>query len=119
MLIRTEPTVLDEVISVTSAICPRWLSRGLATVVATSSGLPPGNVARTEIVGKSTCGSGETGNLKKATAPAAARPKVSNVVPMGRRINGVEGPIGVPHSAGWADSPERPEKRIAKRSNQR
>src|ERR1700742_1870816 len=93
MLIRTEPTVLDEVISVTSAICPRWRSRGLATVVATSSGLAPGNVARTEIVGKSTCGSGETGSLKNATGPAAARPKVNSVVPIGRRMNGVEGPM--------------------------
>ena len=54
-----------------------------------------------------------------ATTPAAARPKVSNVVPMGRRMNGVEGPIGYAHSAGWADSSARPEKRIASRSNQR
>src|SRR5580658_10510430 len=90
---RVPPTVELDVISVTSAICPRWRSRGLATVVATSSGLAPGKVARTEMVGKSTCGSGETGNLKNATAPAAASPKVSNVVAIGRRIKGVEGPM--------------------------
>ena len=62
-------------------------------MLATSCGLPPGKVARTEMVGKSTWGSGETGNLKKATAPAAARPNVSNVVPIGRRMNGAESPI--------------------------
>ena len=35
-------------------------------MVATSSGLAPGSVARTEMVGKSTCGSGDTGSLKNA-----------------------------------------------------
>src|ERR1700751_6289735 len=90
---RTDPTVLDEVISVTSAICPRWRSSGLATVVATSCGLAPGSVACTEMVGKSTCGSGDTGSLKNATAPAAARPKVSNVVAIGRRMKGDGGPM--------------------------
>ena len=88
---RVDPTVLEDVISVTSAICPRWRSSGLATVVATSCGLAPGNVACTEMVGKSTCGSGATGSLKNATAPAAASPNVSNVVATGRRMKGVDG----------------------------
>src|SRR5262249_27457495 len=92
-VMRVDPTVLDEVISVTSAICPRCRSSGLATVVATSCGLAPGSVACTEMVGKSTCGNGETGSLKNATAPAAARPKVNNVVPTGRRMKGVDGPM--------------------------
>ncbi len=61
---RACPTELAEVISVTSAICPRWRSSGLATLVATVSGLAPGSCACTEMVGKSTCGSGETGSLK-------------------------------------------------------
>src|ERR1700729_2139760 len=87
---RVDPTVEDEVISVTSAICPRWRSSGLATVVATSWGLAPGRVACTEMVGKSTCGSGETGSLKNATAPAAANPNVSRVVAIGRRMKGVD-----------------------------
>src|SRR3974390_225321 len=101
-VMRTDPTVLDEVISVTSAICPRWRSRGLATVVATSCGLAPGNVACTEMVGKSTCGNGDTGSLKNATAPAAARPKVRSVVPIGRRMNGVDGPMASTQFAGGA-----------------
>src|SRR5665213_357356 len=87
---RVDPTEEEEVISVTSAICPRWRSSGLATVVATSCGLAPGSVALTEIVGKSTCGNGETGSLKNATAPAAASPNVSKVVATGRRMKGVD-----------------------------
>ena len=38
------------------------------------SGLAPGSDADTEIVGKSTCGSGDTGNRRKAAAPASASP---------------------------------------------
>ncbi len=87
---RAEPTVDDDVISVTSAIWPRWRSSGVATVVATTSGLAPGSCACTEMVGKSTCGSGDTGSWKNATAPDAAIPKVSRMVATGRRMNGVE-----------------------------
>ena len=36
------PTVLCEVISVTSAMMPRWRSSGVATVAAIVSGLAPG-----------------------------------------------------------------------------
>src|SRR5580692_1267749 len=43
------------------------------------------------MVGKSTCGRGETGSLKNATAPAAASPNVSSVVATGRRMKGVDG----------------------------
>ena len=49
----------------TSAIWPRWRSSGSATLVATVSGLAPGSWALTEMVGKSTCGSGATGSLVK------------------------------------------------------
>ena len=63
-LIRTVPTALFEVISVTSAIWPRWRSSGVATVVATTAGLAPGSCAVTEITGKSTLGSGATGSWK-------------------------------------------------------
>src|SRR5438270_1569428 len=89
-VMRLEPTVLDEVISVTSAMMPRWRSSGVATVVAIVSGLAPGICANTEMVGKSTCGSGETGSLKNAKMPASASPIVSSVVATGRSINGVE-----------------------------
>src|ERR1700726_3293266 len=89
-LMRAEPSELEDVISVTSAIWLRWRSSGLATVVATSSGLAPGSVACTEMVGISTSGNGETGSLKKAMMPAATTPNVSSVVATGRRINGLE-----------------------------
>src|SRR2546421_5672539 len=65
-VMRVEPTLLDEVISVTSAMTPRWRSSGVATVVAIVSGLAPGICANTEMVGKSICGSGDTGSLKNA-----------------------------------------------------
>ena len=69
----------------TSAMSPRWRSSGVATVVAIVSGLAPGSCAVTEIVGKSTCGSGATGNLQNANMPASAMPMVSSVVATGRR----------------------------------
>jgi hypothetical protein len=43
---------------------PRWRSSGVATLAAITSGLAPGIVANTEIVGKSICGSGATGSLR-------------------------------------------------------
>src|SRR5438105_13009172 len=89
-VMRVEPTVLCEVISVTSAMTPRWRSSGVATVAAIVSGLAPGICANTEIVGKSICGSGATGNLKNAKRPASARPIVSSVVATGRSINGLD-----------------------------
>src|SRR5947209_2768978 len=89
-VIRLEPTVLDEVISLTSAMTPRWRSSGVATVVAIVSGLAPGICAVTEIVGKSTCGRGDTGSLPKAKRPESARPIVKSVVATGRSMNGVD-----------------------------
>ena len=64
----------------TPAMTPRWRSSGVATVVAIVSGLAPGQRGRTEIVGKSTCGSGDTGSMVKAMMPASARPAVNSVV---------------------------------------
>src|ERR1700679_601753 len=89
-LMRAAPSELDDVISVTSAIWLRWRSSGLATVVATSDGLAPGKVACTEMVGISTSGSGDTGSLKNAIAPATTSPNVSSVVATGRRMNGLD-----------------------------
>jgi hypothetical protein len=66
-------------------------------VVATTSGLPPGSWAVTEMVGKATWGSGDTGSWKKATTPAAKTPNVSRMVATGRRMNGVEGFIPQRH----------------------
>ena len=78
------PKKLEDVISVTPAICPNCFSSGAATAEAMISGLAPGNAAPTEMVGKSTCGNGATGSKRKATLPARATAAVSNVVATGR-----------------------------------
>src|SRR5271155_4242 len=84
------PRLLADVISVTPAICPNWRSSGVATEDAIISALPPGKLALTEIVGKSTCGRGATGSTSNAIAPAIATPTVSSVVATGRLIKGAE-----------------------------
>jgi hypothetical protein len=78
------PRLLAEVISVTPAMCPNWRSSGVATDEAMISALAPGRLALTEMVGKSTCGNGETGSTLNAIAPAIAIAKVSSVVATGR-----------------------------------
>ena len=50
-VIRVWPVLLVEVISVIPAICPKYLSKGPATLVDTVTGSAPGNDADTEIVG--------------------------------------------------------------------
>src|SRR5437016_727434 len=69
-------------------MCPNWRSSGVATEEAIVSGLAPGNPALTEIVGKSICGSGETGKRRYAAAPAKRIATTSSVVATGRRMNG-------------------------------
>jgi hypothetical protein len=54
------------------------------------SGLAPGRFAPTEIVGKSTWGSGETGRKRKATMPDRSIANVMSDVATGRRMNGTE-----------------------------
>ena len=66
-----------------------FVRRPIGTVLLTL-GLAPGSCAETEIAGKSTCGSGDTGRAKKAAMPARAMPAVSSVVPTGRRMNGAD-----------------------------
>src|SRR6202050_5352901 len=90
MVMEVLPSVLVEVISVTPAIWPNGRSRGVATEEAIISALPPGRLALTEMVGKSTSGSGATGSTVKAIAPARATATVSSVVATGRRLNGEE-----------------------------
>src|SRR5438105_754104 len=106
-VMRLEPTLLDEVISVTSAMTPRCRSSGVATVVAIVSGLAPGICASTEIVGNSTCGNGDTGSLRKANRPASATPSVNSVVATGRSINGVERLTTAPLPRRLAESSRR------------
>ena len=85
-----EPRLLVEVISVTPAMRPNWRSSGAATEVAIVSGLAPGSDAWTEMVGKSTWGSGDTGRRRKASIPDSASPIVSSVVAIGRRMKTAE-----------------------------
>ena len=84
------PRVLLEVISVTPAMRPSARSSGVATVAAMTSGLAPGMAAPTEMVGKSTCGRGETGKMRNAAKPDKAIAIVSNVVATGRRMKNAE-----------------------------
>ena len=99
-----------------------WRSSGVATVAAIVSGLAPGNPAPTEIVGKSTWGSGDTGRSRNATAPASAMAIVRSVVATGLRMNGPENIHG---SLRWnrfrtgLESRADGENRFARRSNQR
>ena len=62
-------------------------SSGVATVAAIVSGLAPGKRALTEIVGKSTCGSGATGSWKNASTPESVIATNSSVVAIGRLTN--------------------------------
>ncbi len=83
-VIFVEPCVLMEVISVTPAIRLRERSRGVAILDAIVSGLAPASDARTEIVGKSTCGSGATGSCRKPIIPEIVMATTSRVVAIGR-----------------------------------
>ena len=90
MVIDVVPSELAEVISVTPAMWPNCRSKGVATDEAMISALPPGKLALTEMVGKSTCGRGDTGKTLYARTPANAIPTVISVVATGRRMNGAE-----------------------------
>src|SRR4029077_10260940 len=90
MVMLVEPRPLEEVIWVTPAMRPNWRSRGVATAEAMVSGLAPGRLAPTLMVGKSTCGRGATGKKRNATAPDRKMARVISEVATGRRINGAE-----------------------------
>jgi hypothetical protein len=57
-------------------------------VEAIVSGLAPASFELTEIVGKSTCGKGETGRILKTIIPEIAIPMVSRVVAIRLAIKG-------------------------------
>ena len=52
----------DDVMDGSAGICPSWRSSGAVTRLAMVSGLAPGSCVVTWMVGKSTCGSEETGS---------------------------------------------------------
>ena len=87
---------------------PNCRSSGVATDDAIVSGLAPGSDAETAMVGKSTCGSGDTGSSVNAAAPAGRWPTISSVVAIGRRMNGSEmftRDRSLPRGTGASDAP--------------
>src|SRR4029077_6363828 len=56
------PNELDDVMVCKAGICPNCRSSGAVTSAAIVSGLAPGSWVVTWMVGKSTCGSAETGS---------------------------------------------------------
>ncbi|KAG1316792.1 hypothetical protein G6F62_013278 [Rhizopus arrhizus] len=87
---RVDPCELLEVISVTPAMLPSERSSGVATLEAIVSGLAPGRLADTEMVGMSTCGKGATGNRKNDNRPASTTARLSSVVATGRTMKGAD-----------------------------
>gem|GEM_PF-1279378 len=87
---RVEPCELLEVISVTPAMLPSERSSGVATLDAMVSGLAPGRLADTEMVGMSICGSGATGNRKNDSMPASTTASDNSVVATGRTMKGAD-----------------------------
>src|SRR5271170_4569518 len=85
-----EPMALTEVICVTPAISENWRSSGVATFDAMVSGLAPGRLALTWMVGKSTWGRAATGRLKKATSPKTRKAAAISEVATGRRMKGLD-----------------------------
>ena len=63
-VIDVEPWPLIEVIEVMPEMVENWRSSTVATEAAIVSGLAPGSVAVTWMVGKSTAGSAATGNVR-------------------------------------------------------
>src|SRR5260370_16288936 len=123
-----EPRPLEEVIWVTPAMRPNWRSSGVATAEAMVSGLAPGKLALTEMVGKSTRGSGATGKNRNATKPDSRMAKVISDVATGRPMKGAnnlqekftdQSPGTAPGAGSSTGLPTWNEKRCASQSNAR
>ncbi len=71
-------------------ICPNCRSSGAVTSEAMVSGLAPGSCVVIWMVGKSTCGSAETGRRTKPRTPHSITAKPSSDVAIGRSMKGVE-----------------------------
>jgi len=82
------PCELVELIESRPAIAENCRSRGVATEAAMVSGLAPGRLAVTWIVGKSTFGRSLTGSDRKPIAPNRRIPAMTSVVMTGRRMKG-------------------------------
>ena len=93
-VICVEPRALVEVICDSPGISENCRSSGCATLEAMVSGLAPGRAAETWMVGKSTCGSGATGNSGQAARPIRKMASASSEVPIGRLMKAAEKLIG-------------------------
>src|SRR6202035_2018530 len=63
------PNELVDCIDDSEGICPRWRSNGAVIRDALTSALAAGNLLVTCTVGKSTCGSADTGSAQYPSAP--------------------------------------------------
>src|SRR6266702_3422966 len=81
------PRLDEEVIWSTPAIVENCFSSGVATADAMVSGLAPGRLALTWIVGKSTLGRLLTGSRRYAMRPKTRMPIMTSVVMTGRLMN--------------------------------
>src|SRR5690625_163322 len=84
--IRVEPSELREVICDRPEIAPSDCSSGVATLEAMVSGLAPGRLALTVIMGKSICGKRATGKKSRARTPTASMARQYRVLATGRKI---------------------------------
>src|SRR3970282_1229939 len=78
-VICVRPRVFDEVIESTPAMVENCRSRGVATDEAMVSGLAPGRLADTWMVGKSTLGRSLTGKAREATTPNSRMASIASV----------------------------------------
>ena len=112
------PSWLVDVIWSTPAMVENCFSSGVATAEAIVSGLAPGKLALTLIVGKSTFGKSLTGSERYAMIPKTRNAIMINVVMIGRRIKisamfmnrylDSQLPVAPPKSACWRSSPSHP-----------
>src|SRR5690625_962166 len=84
---RVEPSDLREVICANPEMAPKDCSNGVATLEAMVSGLAPGKLDVTVIMGKSICGTGATCKKLSAGVPTAVMVKHDWVRASGRKIN--------------------------------
>jgi hypothetical protein len=80
------PRALVEFMLSSPAMVENCASRGVATEAAMVSGEAPGRLAVTEMVGKSTLGSSDTGRARKAMMPKMTKAAIKSVVITGRRM---------------------------------
>src|SRR5699024_1779013 len=83
---RVDPSELRDVICDNPEMAPNDCSSGVATLEAMVSGLAPGKLADTVIMGKSICGSGATGKKRSAQAPTAIMARQIRVLATGLKM---------------------------------